>query len=819
MSVYPTFNNFTIAHQLKRRMRIVVPVLRKDKERCYILDILLQKREGVEQVKLVPTIGSLTIHFDPNILPPNNLLILLDSVIQNLGQQPLSSIDAIKQKNRHAGHPLHDEVFGIGGMSCASCALFLEMVLQRHPDVHQASVNYLSETARLTTYLDHATLFEIIDSHGYQAFAIDTLDQRKLRLHAEEQHLLDSKHHLSWMGVLSVPVVLLATFAGRSRPLLAVQAALTTAVLLTGGRDIFTKAIAQARQGAANMDSLVALGVSAAYGYSLPALIKPSRHVYFEAATAIIDFVLLGRYLEQIARHKAISDIRELVNLQPQQVTRLSDDGKQHQVFVEELLEGDRLLIRPGEKIAVDGEVISGLSSVNEAMITGNSMPSIKEAGQMVFSGCINGSGALEIRITAVGKDTVLLNLLHMVDQAQTSKMALQKTVDRLATFFVPATLLLSAATFGGWVIKGEKIAHALANAIAVMLISCPCALGLATPAATMVGSGRAARRGIYIRNGDALESAATIDTVIFDKTGTITEGRAEVTDWLNVSMLEDNRLLQLAASAESLSEHFLGQALVRHAQQHAIEPLKATRFHNTPDQGIRATVDKHKVFLGNEAWMQKYKFNLDSLHASAKKFATFGNTLVYMAVDEHAVGLFALSDPIRINAAQVISQLHAHHIQTLMVTGDSEAAAHHVAEQLGIAHVVAQADPQKKLQVIRELQQQGHHVAMLGDGINDAPALAAANLSLAIDKGTDIAIESSDLVLLHGDIGKVHDAITLSTQTLGNIKQNLFWAFAYNAVAIPFAVAGRLNPTLASAAMAMSSVSVIANSLRLNRE
>ncbi len=812
------YKNFVIAHQLKRRLRIIVPTLRKQPERCYILDILLQKREGVERVKLVPALGSLTIHYEPNSVPLDNLLILLESVVHNLGQKPLASIHALKHKKRSAEQPMREIVFGIGGMSCASCALFLEMVLQRHVDVKKASVNYLSETARVSAYLNTEELFQIIKENGYEAYSIDTLGERKLLLDAEQTHLHTAKSHLTWLGLLSVPVTLISAFGRRSRSMLALQAVLTTAVIVTGGRDIFKKALAQAKQGAANMDSLVALGVTAAYGYSLPALFKPGRHVYFEAATAIIDFVRIGRYLEEIAKHKAIKDIRDLVNLQPQQVTLLRDD-KQIQVNVEEVVADDILLIRPGEKIAVDGVVVSGLSSVDESMITGAAAPSIKEAGHEVLSGCINGSGALEIRTTAIGKDTVLINLLHMVDQAQTSKITLQNTVDRFSSLFVPAIMVLSGVTFAGWVMRGESVAHALSNAIAVLLISCPCALGLATPAATMVGSGRAARRGIYIRNGDALESAAAIDTVIFDKTGTITEGQARVTDWLNVSTLEDDYLLQLAASAEFKSEHFLAQAIVRHAQQHAIELLKASRFHSTPDQGVRATVDKRKIFLGSERWMQKHKFNVDSLQATAKKFAVRGDTLVYLAVDELALALFALSDPVRHNARQVIKQLHEQNIHTLMVTGDSQVAARYVADQLGIEQIIAQADPRKKMQVIRELQKQGASVAMIGDGINDAPALAVADLSLAVDKGTDIAIESSDLVLLHGDIGKVHDAITLSTQTLGNIKQNLFWAFAYNTVAIPFAVAGRLNPTLASAAMAMSSVSVIANSLRLNRE
>ena len=811
------FQRFSIAHQLQRRIRILVPSLCKDQERAHILVILLLKREGIEQVKVTPAIGSMTIYFDPHALPADNLLILLDSVIRNLGLKPLASIHALQHKSRHAEQSLQDVVFGIGGMSCASCALYLEMLLQRQPDVIKVSINYVSETARVTTYLTNRELFKIVNDNGYQAFSIDTLSERKLLFDLEQRHLQSAKSQLKIRGLMSLPVLLLSMFGNQSRSSIWLQALLATPVIFLGGRDIFKKALAQARQGSANMDSLIALGVGAAYTYSIPALFKSTRHVYFDAATAIIDFVLLGRYLEELAKNKVVKDIRKLVNLQPQQATLLRDD-KEIIIAVEEIVIGDILLIRPGEKIPADGIVVDGLSSVNESMVSGSSTPCIKETGHQVLNGCINGSGSLEIRATATGKDTVLSGLIHMVDQAQASKLSIQTTVDRFSAVFVPSIIVLSGATFGGWLLSGEKLAHALANAIAVLLISCPCALGLATPAATMVGTGRSARRGIYIRNGEALESAASIDTVIFDKTGTITEGNAKVTDLFNVSTLDDTLLIQLAASAEFNSEHFLGQAIVRYAKYNDIKLLKASRFYSVPDQGIRATVNKHRVFLGNEHWLIKQKIELNTLQSTAQKLANQGKTLIYLAIDQQAVGLFALSDPIRKNAKHVINLLHKHNINTLMVTGDTEAAAHNIARQVGIEKVIAQADPQKKLHIIRDLQHQGYQVAMIGDGINDAPALAAANLSLAIDKGTDIAIESSDLILLHGDIAKVYDAITISSETLSNIKQNLFWAFAYNTVAIPLAVAGKLSPTVASAAMALSSVSVIANSLRINK-
>ena len=811
------FKHFTLAHHTKRRIRIIAPNLRKDQERAYVLEILLCKRQGIDAVKIVPEIASVTVHFDPEYLPVVNLLQLVEAVIANIGQKPRHAINAIKHKNAHPSESFQDFVIGVGGMSCASCALFLEMVLQREPDIITATVNYVSETASVKGYLDKETLFKLISANGYQAFSIDTLAERKLLFELERKHLITAKKQLVMLGMLSLPVTLLSLFGSKSRVLVLLQALFATPVVFWEGRDIFKKAFNQAKQGSANMDSLIALGVGAAYSYSLAALFRDTRHVYFNAATGIIDFVLLGRYLEELAKRKVVNDIRKLVSLQPQAATLLIN-GEEIKISADKITADDILLIRPGEKIPADGVVIKGLSSVDESMVTGSSTPSIKESGHKVYDGCINGSGVLHVRATATGKDTVLSGLIHMVDQAQASKLQIQKTVDAFSSVFVPSVIVLSGLTFGGWLLAGERVAHALANAIAVLLISCPCALGLATPAATMVGTGKAARRGIYIRNGEALETAATIDTVIFDKTGTITEGNANVTDFLNISLLDDESIIQLALSAEFNSEHFLGQALVRYAKARAIGRLESAHFHSIPDQGIRASVGQYELLLGNESWLQGQQIDLTALKATAKNLAKQGKTLIYLAIDSHAAALFAVSDQVRSNARLVIKQLHDSHIETMMVTGDTEAAAWPVAEQVGIKTVIAVANPAKKMEIIRNLQKQGRKVAMIGDGINDAPALAAANLSLAIDKGTDIAIHAADLILVNGDIGKIAEVIAISNQTLSIIKQNLFWAFGYNTIAIPFAVAGKLNPAIASAAMAFSSVSIILNSLRSSR-
>ena len=809
--------HFSLVHHTKRRIRIIAPGLRKDQERAYILEMLLNKRKGIEAVKIVPAIASVTIHFDPQSLPLENLILLLETVIRNIGLKPRQTINAMKRKNTQSSAMLQDFIIGIGGMSCASCALFIEMVLQREPDITKAAVNYVSETARIKGYLSKEALFKIISSNGFQPFSIDSLTERKLLFELEGKHLITAKRQLMMLGLLSLPVTILSLLRSRSRPLLLLQALFATPVVFWEGRDIFKKAVNQAKQGSANMNSLIALGVGVAYSYSVAALFRGTLHVYFNAATGIIDFVLLGRYLEELAKSKVVNDIRKLVNLQPQEATLLSND-EEIKISADKIKVDDILLIRPGEKVPADGVVIKGLSSVDESMVTGSSTPSIKETGHKVFDGCTNGSGVLHIRATATGKDTVLAGLIHMVDQAQASKLQIQKSVDAFSSVFVPSVIVLSGVTFGGWLLAGERVAHALANAIAVLLISCPYALGLATPAATMVATGHAARRGIFIHNGEALERAATIDIVIFDKTGTITEGKANVTDLLNISHLDDESIIQLAASAEFNSEHYLGQALIRYAKAHDISLLESTHFYSFPDQGIRADVGQFELLLGSESWLQEQQVDLTALQTTAKNLAKQGKTLIYLAIDHKAVTLIAVSDQVRPNAEQVIKQLHDSHLETMMVTGDTEEAAWPIARQVGIRTVITQANPVKKLEIIRSLQKQGRQVAMIGDGINDAPALAAANLSMAIDKGTSTAIRAADLILVKGDIGKVAEAIAISNQALSIIKQNLFWAFGYNAVAIPFAVAGKLNPTIASAVMALSSVSVIINSLRLNR-
>jgi Cu+-exporting ATPase len=811
----PAYKHFQLLHQLPRRIRIVAPLLKKDAERCCILEILLKKRAAIKRVRSTPALGSVVIAFDPNSLPRANLLLMLDAVLGNLASRPQSK----RQRNKaDFSDGLQEVDLAIEGMTCASCALLLEMVFNRDPKVKQASVNFATETLTVTGQLSRDEVSAKIASLGYKSYAMDTLAQRKKLIEKERLRIQSARRRFLWAAALSAPVIVLGMGMARSRPLHWLQFALATPVVFGAGKPFFDKAFRLAGHKAANMDTLIALGVGAAYTYSLPALFRRRGHMYFEAAAAIIVFVLLGRYLEERAKGKAGEAIRQLVDLQPQTATLVRDD-QEIIVDVERVEVGDILLVRPGERIPTDGEVVQGISTVDESMVTGESMPVIKDVGHKVIGGCVNGNGVLRIRATAVGMDTVLAGIVHMVDQAQSTKLPIQKQVDRISAVFVPSVMAVSGLTFAGWMALGAPFGFALGNAITVLLIACPCALGLATPASIMVGTGQAAKKGIYIRNGESLEVAAKLNVIVFDKTGTITEGKPKVSDLLKVSRLGEEKIVMLAASAEHNSEHFLGKAIVEYARERGIELRECSHFYSEPGRGIEAGVDGKSLLLGNLAWMHQRGIDVQNLEAAAGQFAEQGKTPVYMAVGGKEAAVFGIADRAREHAAEAIARLHRLGVETVMATGDTEKTAQFIARKVGIADVIANAKPEEKLAIIQRLQAEGKQVGMIGDGINDAPALAAANVGFAIGSGTDIAIESADLTLIEGDIGKVTAAIELSGDTIGIIKQNLFWAFGYNTVAIPVAAVGKLNPMIASAAMALSSLSVILNSLRLSKK
>jgi len=808
-----------VVHDTSRRVRIIAPVLNKDLERAYVLEILLKKRSGILKVRTVVDIASLTIHFDPVLLPKNNLLTLVDALLGNLGQKKISNTDTSSVNGEPNSNIAPQEFnLAIEGMSCVSCALLIEMLLRKDRRIIAAHVNFATEQATIIGTIDEDTLSALIEKIGYRAHSFDTLAQRKLLIEREQQRLSTAKRRAVLAVALSVPVMLIGMAAPTSRFWHWAQHALATPIVLWAGQPFFTKAYKLARQGATNMDSLIALGVGSSYGYSVFSLLAGQRGLYFDSATGIISFVLIGRYLEEKAKGKAHESIRSLVDLQPQYASVLQGE---HEIIVpvEQLALDDVVLIRAGEKIPTDGIVIAGLSTVDESMVTGESLPVIRDIGQRLVGGCINGNGVLTMRVTAVGKDTVLANIIHMVDQAQSSKLPIQQTVDRISAVFVPSVITVATLTFASWMAVGVGFRIAFSNAVAVLLIACPCSLGLATPMAIMVGTGRSAQRGVYIRNGESLEMAAKMTTIVFDKTGTITEGKPRVTDFIQVSDESEQHILALLASAEFDSEHFLAKTIVAYALERDIKLLKIDSFNATIGNGIVAEVDGNTILMGNQTWLEQSGVQINTLCEQAATFAKQGKTPIFASINGNAVALFGIADQPRSNAKTAIARLLKMGVTPLMVTGDTEQTARYVAEQVGISAVIANAHPERKLEIVRELQAQGKKVGMIGDGINDAPAIAAADVSFAIGTGTDVAIETADLTLVSGDISKVVDVMELSDATLRIIKQNLFWALGYNTIAIPVAAMGRLNPMIASAAMAFSSISVVLNSLRLQHK
>lgn len=807
--------HFKVVHRLARRIRVLAPALEKEQERCYILEILLRKHPAVSDVSLVAEIGSLTLRYDPTILPEARLLATLDAVLGNLlaapraPQAPLAPVDG----------PVQECSLAVEGMSCASCALLIEMKLKRDPRVRSATVNFASATLAVFGVIDRDGIAELVRRLGYEARPMDTLSQRRLLVEREKERIEEAKKRFVQAAILTVPVMLSGMAMHRSPLLRVVEFGLSTAILFGSSKSIFRKAWALARQGEANMDTLIAVGAGAAWAYSIPGVFSMGHHVYFESAAGICTFVLLGRYLEERAKGKAGEAIRKLIELQPETALRIEADGREAEVGIDEVQIGDTLRVRAGDKIPSDGRVLAGSSTIDEAMLTGESLPVSKTAGDQVVGGCLNGNGSFTMTVTAIGADTVLSGIVKLVDQAQGSKLPVQKLADRISARFVPAVGGIAALTFGGWALAGHPVAHALAHSVAVLLIACPCALGLATPTAIMVGTGQAAKRGIYIRHGEALETAAQLTTLVFDKTGTITRGQPIVTDSFLLPGQGAIELAALLGAAEAGSEHFLARALADWCRPRTQRPAICSEFRAEPGRGVIAQVDGRLVIAGNALLLEENAIASGPLADEAERLAEQGKTPVFLAVDGHAVALFAIADQARPGARQAIALLHRLGLKTVMATGDLEAVARHVAREVGIDEVVARATPADKLALIRRLQAEGNKVGMIGDGINDAPALAAADVGFAIGGGADIAVEAADITLVGGDIARVAAGIELSRRTMAIIRQNLFWALGYNVVAIPVAAAGRLNPMIAAAAMGLSSVSVVSNSLRLQRD
>ena len=704
--------------------------------------------------------------------------------------------------------------FSIGGMTCAACSARLEKVLNRKPGM-QANVNLAAERARirLSGAADEAAVIEAVAKAGFSAALVD--GQTRQREKAEKLKVYRNELRRFWIAVaLTLPLVgQMAFMFGEHGHLNELprwlQLALATPVQFWIGWRFYDGGWKALRGGGANMDVLVALGTSMAWGFSaVVTLFGLDQHVYFEGGAAVITLVLLGKLLEASAKAKTSEAIEALIRLQPK-TARVERDGQWVEVAVDALMPGDIFMVRAGESVPVDGEVVDGDSSVNEAMLTGESMPVGKKAGDKVFAATANGQGALRCRATGVGEQTLLAGIIRLVGEAQGSKAPVQRLADQISAIFVPVVCGIALLTFAGWWLYSGLLAEALINAVAVLVIACPCALGLATPTAIMVGTGQGARAGILVRNAEALERAEKITVLAVDKTGTLTQGQPQVTDVIPLAATE-SEALSLAAALEQGSEHPLAKAIL--ARSVTVDLQKVVNFLTLPGQGVSGEIAGRNLRLGSPDWLGA---GSDERVLALQRA---GKTVVVLADGEQLLALLAIADALRPTTRLAVERLRAKGIRVVMLTGDNAETAASIAHEAGIDEFRAGILPGDKAAAIAELRSSGGLVAMVGDGINDAPALAAADVSFAIGAGSDAAVEAADLTLIRSDLSSVVDAIELSRATLGKIRQNLFFAFIYNILGIPLAAFGMLNPVFAGAAMAMSSVSVVSNSLLLKR-
>ncbi len=707
------------------------------------------------------------------------------------------------------------------GIHCASCVGRVERFLKKVPGVEEAAVNLATNRAFVAfdpAQAQPAALVAAVEKAGYGAAPASAVPK------AEETGWNPALMNLVGAAVLTAPVLVLSMAGmGVEQPvwILWLSAALTATVVFGFGRQFYTGAFNALRHGGtATMDTLVALGASAAYFSSLAALIgTPHPKVYFETAATIVTLILLGRWLEAGAKRRASTAIQSLLALAPKTARLVPEAGEERDVLIELLRPGQTVRVRPGEKVAVDGVVTSGASSVDESLLTGESLPVAKAAGDRVIGGTVNGSGSLLFQATAVGPDTTLAQMARLVEEAQGSKAPIQKLADTVASVFVPAVLGIALLTFAVWVFALHAgTMAALTPAIAVLVIACPCALGLATPTALIVSTGRGASLGILIRNGDALERASRVGEVLLDKTGTVTHGKPVLTDVVLHNGLDQAGLLRLAASAEAGSEHPLAAAIIAGASVTAAGDIApATAFTNFPGYGIEAQVGDKVVRVGTAAFLARNAISLTpSAETDLARLEVGGKTAVLVAVGSEEAGILAVADTVRDTAKAAIARLQAMGLRVSLLTGDNLRVASAVAAQVGITEIEAGVLPSGKADAVKRRQQGGVLVAMVGDGVNDAPALAQADLGIAMGRAADVALEAADITLLRSDLSGVADAVLLSRRTLKTIKQNLFWAFLFNAVGIPLAACGLLNPVLAALAMAFSSFSVVMNSLRL---
>ena len=731
--------------------------------------------------------------------------------------------------------------YTVTGMSCASCANAVEKALNKNNDIN-ASVNFATEKLNIEydeKKYNFDKIREIVESAGY-GLAEDMTEDKKVELYQEKITSLKNRLILAVIFVVPLLYISMGHMLGavlpeflnpKVNPLnFALAQFVLTLPIIYAGRDFFSHGFKNLVRKSPTMDSLIAIGSTAAVLYGIYAtfgivIVDPEAHMdlYYESAGAIITLILFGKLLEAKTKGQTSSAIKKLIGLQPKKA-KIIENGAEKEVLIENLKVGDIVIVKPGEKIAVDGRIVEGATSVDESMLTGESLPVSKKVGDKVVGGSINKNGSIRFEATEIGKNTVLSQIIKLVEEAQGSKAPISRMADIVSAYFVPIVIGIAIITGIAWFLSGSGLVTALSFFIAVLVIACPCALGLATPTSIMVGTGKGAENGILIKSGEALETAHKIKTVVFDKTGTITKGKPILTNLIAYGKYNENELLKIAASVENDSEHPLAEAIVNKAKEKNIEIKPYEKFRAMPGYGIRAIFEGKEVQIGNRKLMENRKINVKISQKDYDILLNEGKTSMYISIDNELAGLVAVADVIKETSKEAIEKLKKMGIKTIMLTGDNEKTAKFIAKQVGIDDVISEVLPNQKSQKVKELQEKDEFVAMVGDGINDSPALAQANVGIAIGNGTDVAIESADIVLIRNDLRDVAGAIALSKATITNIKENLFWAFFYNVLGIPFAAGifyaffngPKLDPMIAAFAMSFSSVSVLGNALRL---